>query len=201
MTRNHLLLAGLLLLCILFVGYRRMAIAGAVTRGPIPVPAQDQPLPHSIQPARKPSSREDVSGERSLSSSASKASPTPKPATRAAQPRPPPTTRSPPKPPATPNPFRSPSIPRRSATAPSYASSSRRARSHAAQPPGSGCRDQLPFRHLLSARRQHKIAAAYIAATGRRACLQRQDRHRAYAPQGLLQGRRLPPGLRHQEPQ
>ena len=44
MTRNQVLVVGLLLLGILFVGYRRMAVAGAVTRGPIPVPAQDEPL-------------------------------------------------------------------------------------------------------------------------------------------------------------
>lgn len=44
MTRNQLLVVGLFLLGIFFVGYKRMAAAGATTRGPIPVPAQDEPL-------------------------------------------------------------------------------------------------------------------------------------------------------------
>ena len=47
MTRNQMVWIGVLLLVILFVGYRRMAIAGATTRGPIPAPAQDEPLAQS----------------------------------------------------------------------------------------------------------------------------------------------------------
>ncbi len=47
MTRNQMVWIGVLLLVILFVGYRRMAIAGATTRGPIPVPAQDELLAQS----------------------------------------------------------------------------------------------------------------------------------------------------------
>ena len=41
MTRNGVLF-GLALLAILFVGYRRMAFAGADLKGPIPVPLQDE---------------------------------------------------------------------------------------------------------------------------------------------------------------
>ncbi len=44
MTRNQVLVVGVLLLGIVLVGYRRMAMAGAVTRGPIPAAAQDEAL-------------------------------------------------------------------------------------------------------------------------------------------------------------
>ena len=44
MTRNQLLLAALLIVAIFFVGYKRMAASGSAAHGPIPVPAQDEPL-------------------------------------------------------------------------------------------------------------------------------------------------------------
>lgn len=47
MTRSQLVVAGLTVLCILFLGYRRMAIAGDVRKAPIPAPTMDEPTQHS----------------------------------------------------------------------------------------------------------------------------------------------------------
>ncbi len=47
MTRSQLVVAGLVILCVLFLGYRRMAIAGDVRKVPIPAPTMDEPVQHS----------------------------------------------------------------------------------------------------------------------------------------------------------
>ncbi len=47
MTRSQLVVAGLVVLCVLFLGYRRMAIAGDVRKTPIPAPTMDEPVQHS----------------------------------------------------------------------------------------------------------------------------------------------------------
>ena len=47
MTRTQLMVAALAVLCILFLGYRTMAMAGDVRKAPIPAPAQDELGQHS----------------------------------------------------------------------------------------------------------------------------------------------------------
>ena len=46
MTRSQLVVAGLVVFCILFLGYRRMAMAGDVRKTPIPAPTMDEPAQH-----------------------------------------------------------------------------------------------------------------------------------------------------------
>ncbi len=51
MTRSQLVVAALTLVCILFLGYRRMAMAGEVRKAPIPAPTMDEPVQHGRETA------------------------------------------------------------------------------------------------------------------------------------------------------
>jgi hypothetical protein len=201
MTRNQGILLTLLLVAVVVLGFNRMSALGPVSKTPIVAPLVDEPL--ATHPGKEsPSSPEAASGAPRPSSSASRASPTPRPAT--------------------------PAAPANTATydqvttettghAESVAGHLRpvedhlrhtpahlllgRARSHPAQPPGPGRRHQLPLGHLLRERAAAQDRAGSTSSNSTPRMPSRQDRHRSDPSQSLLQGRGLPPGLRHQEPQ